>query len=35
MRKPQRRVMVFTGEVLLNPWKRRAEARRVQVVKVT
>jgi hypothetical protein len=35
MRKPQRSEMVLTAEVVLNPWKRRKEAMRVQVVKVT
>jgi hypothetical protein len=35
MRKPQRREMVFTADVVLKPWKRRKDATRVQVVKVT
>lgn len=35
MRKPQSRDIVFTAEVVLKPWKRRHEAMRVQVVKVT
>jgi hypothetical protein len=35
MRKPQSREMVFTAEAVLKPWKRRQEAMRVQVVKVT
>ena len=35
MRKPQRREIVFTAEDVLKPWKRRHEAMRVQVVKVT
>jgi hypothetical protein len=35
MRKPQRREIVFTADVVLKPWKRRKDATRVQVVKVT
>jgi hypothetical protein len=35
MRKPQRREIVFTADVVLKPWKRRDEAARVHVVKVT
>jgi hypothetical protein len=35
MRKPQSREMVLTAEAVLKPWKRRQEAMRVQVVKVT
>jgi len=35
MRKPHRREIVFMAEVVLKPRKRRKEATRVQVVKVT
>jgi hypothetical protein len=35
MRKPQSREIVFTADVVLKPWKRRKDATRVQVVKVT
>lgn len=35
MRKPQRREMVLTGSLVLNPRKRTNDAMRVAVVKVT
>jgi len=35
MRKPQRREMVLTADVVLKPWKRRQDAMRVQVVNMT
>ena len=35
IRKPQRSEIVFTAEVVLKPWKRRQEAIKVKVVKVT
>jgi len=35
MRKPQRSETVLTPPVVLNPWKRMAEATIVQVVKPT
>ena len=35
MRKPQRREIVLTADVVLKPWKSRQDAMRVKVVKVT
>ena len=35
MRKPQRREIVFTAEVVLKPWNKRKDATSVHVVKVT
>jgi hypothetical protein len=35
MRKPQRREIVLTADVVLKPWNKRKDATRVQVVNVT
>lgn len=35
IRKPQRREIVLTADVVLKPWNKRHEATSVQVVKVT